>query len=143
MTTNIFHMKYVYSICICFLIFGCRLGNSSDSSRGNTSTSPKTTMENNMPKHASVIVSNKNMLIGYWALVKDSSENAVFELQRDSILYADQEVPAMFRYVIENDSFKVFQSGYLACSRIVFADSNLFITVGNNYDTTKYFRKTS
>ena len=121
-------------------ISACRFGGQTEVRQEQQHTD---TLRNDFPITGSEThIFDKNNLIGVWAISKDSNDNAVFELTKDSMILADQLVPTVYPYYIVKDTWEVVQNGFMGYSRIIYADTNIFITVNDKLDTNRFYRKT-
>ena len=77
---------------------------------------------------------NPNQLKGIWT--DGSTENASFEIQKDSIYYLDNN--RSYRYFLLYDTLKILYEDYTFVSTIKVSDDSLYIINGNG--ETRFWR---
>jgi hypothetical protein len=77
----------------------------------------------NLPKH-----------VGIWT--DGSSENATFDIRKDSIYYVDQFVP--YKYSLRGDSIKIFYPDWTFTGAVSFSKDTMIIASEDG--TTKYWK---
>lgn len=79
-------------------------------------------------------INYKDSLLGNWS--DGSDENATIQIQADSILYISHL--DKYKYIIQNDSIKIFFPNNISASKIIFKGDTLWWVSINN--TTKLWK---
>jgi hypothetical protein len=80
-----------------------------------------------------ILAFNKDRFLGAWT--DGSTENATFDIQRDSIFYVDQITA--YKYNFEGDSITINYPDWVFCGKVSFIKDTLVITAEDG--TTKYW----
>jgi hypothetical protein len=120
-------MKILTSLSLLLLV-GCKCGH--------TSSKKEVTMNNSTEKPTLSNTSNinKNRLLGIWT--DGSTENATFDIRRDSIFYVDQLTA--YRCGLNDDSITINYPDWVFRGNVSFSKDTLVITAGDGI--TKYWK---
>lgn len=78
--------------------------------------------------------SNKDRLLGIWT--DGNTENATFDIQRDSIFYVDQL--SAYKYTIKDDSITISYPDWVFSGKVRFSKDTLVISSEDGQ--TKYWK---
>jgi hypothetical protein len=109
------------------LLVGCKCGHTS-SAKKEIVTHPT-----ELPTLSKESTINKNSILGAWT--DGSTENATFDIQRDSIFYVDQFTA--YKYNLEGDSITINYPDWVFSGKVSFIKDTLVITAED--ETTKYW----
>jgi hypothetical protein len=118
-------MKLIATFSL-LLLLGCKCGHTS--SKKEVATHP--TESPTLPKESTI---NKNSILGAWT--NGSTENAIFDIQRDSIFYVDQFTA--YKYNFEGDLITINYPDWVFSGKVSFIKDTLVITAEDG--TTKYW----
>lgn len=123
-------MKYLFAFTFFFVISSCR-----EKSRGTTGTkTDSTTIAGKNPVEITLEKSSNTSLIGPWT--SGLSDNALFDVRKDSIFYVEDL--ESYKYVLANDSIKIYYPGYTFSGKINLRQDTLTIT--SEGEESRYWR---
>jgi hypothetical protein len=76
-------------------------------------------------------------IIGAWG--NDENGNAIFQIDKDSILYVDPLTK--YKYSLANDTLKIFDNGFINKLIVLRADSDSLILNNLNYSVIQRYNK--
>jgi WD40 repeat protein len=112
------------------LLVGCNCGHTSSAAK-EVATHP--TESPILPKESTI---NRNSVLGTWT--DGSTENATFDMQRDSIFYVDQFTA--YKYNLEGNSITINYPDSVFSGKVSFIKDTLVITSEDG--TTKFWKFT-
>jgi hypothetical protein len=117
-------MKCIFFILsFVVLIFSCSPNNQSKDNTSDSTISPNKPIQDKL----------ETKILGIWT--DGTTDNAAFEIRKDSIFYVDQLLT--FKYSIDKDSIQINYNDWVFKSKIFIQKDTLFLS--SEFDTSKYW----
>lgn len=127
-------MKLIVTLLLLFVSFlSCNLFQS-DNKKSNFDSSVFATKTKQIEVKASSL---KDKILGIWG--NEYSENAVFEIRRDSIYYVDQF--KTYKYIIKDSTITIFYPDYIDSSKLSFRKDTMVMESDGKKDKFWKFYK--